>query len=87
MEFKQEFVLKKMMGDTLLVPLVNENSNFNGVITLNDTAAFIVSKLKELDSVDDVVKSITDEYDVDSEYAKKCTLNLINQLKDIGLLR
>ena len=45
MKIKEGFILRKVGGSNVIVPTGNETNEFNGMITTNDTGAFIFEKL------------------------------------------
>ncbi len=47
MRRKDGYILRTIAGSNVLVPIGNEIANFNGVISLNDSAKFLWENLKE----------------------------------------
>lgn len=86
MKIKSNFILREM-GDMNIVVAVGERAKeFNGVITLNSTATFMWKKLEEGISQEDLIKALTDEYDVDSLKAQADTKKFLNTLLDEGVI-
>ena len=70
MKIKQGFVLRKVAENYIVVPVGEMAKKFNGVIKLNESSAFMWKKLEQGIEFNDLVKAVTDEYDVDIERAE-----------------
>lgn len=86
MKIKDGFILKKIAGSYIVVPLREQIKNFSAVINLNETGAFIWECLQEDISEDDVAKRLYDEYDIDFERCRTDVKSYIEKLKEAGLL-
>ena len=64
MKIKDGFILRSVSDAYVVVPLGEAAKTFNGMITLNETGAFLWKKLSESD-VDEksLVDSLLNEYD------------------------
>ena len=82
MKIKEGFILRKVGGSNVIVPTGNE---FNGMITTNDTGAFIFEKLQSGMNSDEIVKTITEEFEIDSETATKDVEKFIEKMKDANI--
>lgn len=72
MKLKQGFILRKIAGEHVLIPTGAENiSNYNGVITINKTTAFLCGLLKEEQTKESLIKALLEKYDVGEELATK----------------
>ena len=56
------------------------------MITLNDSGAFFWNALLKDTTVDEVVKKVTSEYEVDEEKAKSDVENFVAMLKENNLI-
>jgi hypothetical protein len=56
------------------------------VVRSNETAAFIVDCLKSETTKDDIVKKLTDTYEVDSTTAQNDVGTILSQLEQIGAI-
>ena len=56
------------------------------IITINETGAFLWKTLENEVLEEDLIKALTDEYDVDEETAKKDVFAFIEKLKSAELL-
>jgi hypothetical protein len=86
MKIKDQYVLKRLAGKNIVVPIKEEAVNFNGIITLNETSAFLFEKLKNETTIELLVKDMTEAYEVDHDTAKKDIISFIDTLKKKGLI-
>ena len=87
MKIKSGFKLRTIVGEHIITGEGVERVNFNKIITLNETAVYLWENLvgKEF-TEDDVVKLLTDEYEVTEEVARKDVQNLLSKWEEAGLL-
>ena len=71
MKIKEGFILRNVAGSFVVVPIGDATIDFNGMMNLNETGAFLFEKMIEGTTRDDLIKALTDEYDVDEETASK----------------
>ncbi len=85
MKLKYNFIINQVAGQYVAVP-AGMAGDFNGMIKLNDTGAFIFGLLKEDITLEAVIEKTAKEYNCDIEEAKKSVENIIGQCKQAGLL-
>ncbi len=87
MRIKSGFELRKICRENIVISHGLNNINFTKVVSLNESAAFIWDNIKDKDfSLDDMVKLIMTEYDVDDETARKDCSQLLTQWKEVGYI-
>lgn len=86
MKIRDGFVLRQVADATIVVPAGNAAIDFNGMITLNETAAFLWRLLEEETDEEAMVKAMLAEYEVDEETARNGIERFVNKLRDEGLL-
>lgn len=86
MKIIKEFILREIAGECILVPTGKTSQEFNGMITLSDTARFIWENIERADSFEDLVKMMLEEYEIDEETAKRDAYNFIDQLLASGFV-
>ena len=86
MKIKEGFVLRSVAGSNIVVPVGRAALDFNGMITLNDSGAFLWKVLENGADIDAMVTSLLAEYDVDSETARKCSKEFVAKLNEAGCL-
>lgn len=69
MKIKDGFILRKVAGNNVVVPVGQATLDFNGMISLNETGAFIFEKMLEDISREDLIQAVVDEYGIDVEVA------------------
>ena len=70
MKRNDNYIVRKIAGETLLVPTGAASREFSGLITLNELGAFIWEHLNEARDVSALAELIAAEYDVDTETAR-----------------
>lgn len=85
MKIKDGFVKKDVAGMHIVVS-ADSSSDFDGIITLNDTGAFMFDLLIAGISKKELTDRLIDEYDVGYEIAEADTAAFIKKLDDAGLL-
>lgn len=82
MKIKDGFVLREIAGEDIVVPIGNNIADFNGVIRLNKSAAFLWRALEEDITKNDLIKSLIQEYQIDKNLAIKDVEEFINILQE-----
>ena len=86
MKIKKGFTVRNIAGSDIVVPIGNAEKIFNGMITLNESGAFFWNALLKDTTVDEVVKKVTSEYDVDESKARADVEKFINLLRENNLI-
>lgn len=86
MKIKKGFAKREIAGSNIVVPVGKTSLEFNGMITLNDSGSFFWDCLLKDTTVDNVVKTVTGEYDVDEATAKKDVEAFVKMLRENNLL-
>lgn len=87
MKIKDNLILREIAGSWIIVPVAEMVVEFNGLMNLNETGAFLWKLLAEGAEMDELVTGLLSEYDVDEETAKADVMEFISQLADKGLLQ
>lgn len=83
MKIKEGFILRNVAGSNIVVPFGDRCLDFNGMITLNDTGAFIWKQLETGAEEAEIVQAILAEYtDVDEARAAQCVKDFVEKLKE-----
>ena len=86
MKIKQNFVLRNIANEFVLIPIMDDSKSFNGIITVNETGAYIWEKLNLGLEFDEIVHNLLNEYDVDATKAKENTKEFIDELVKLGIV-
>ena len=85
MKLKSGFVLKEVAGECVVVD-VNSDLNLDGMITLNTTAKTLWQALQKGAEEEELVKALTDEYEVDEAMARQAVRSFVEKLKELSFL-
>lgn len=86
MKIKSGFAKREIAGSNIVVPVGRKSLDFNGMITLNGSGSFFWDCFCKDITIDDAVKMVTAEYDVDESTARKDIEGFVKMLKDNDLL-
>lgn len=86
MRVKNDYVLREIAGEYILVPVSKTNTGFNGLITINEIGFFIWKNIGKYSTIKELVNLILDEYEVDESTAYKDVSEFIDNLKSIGIV-
>ena len=71
MKIKDGFILRNVAGNNVVVPIGQATIDFNGMISLNDTGAFIFEQMLNEITRDELVQAVVNEYGIDEKLAQK----------------
>ena len=86
LKIKEGYLLRKVAGKYIVVPVGEEAMDFNGVITVNETGAFLWEKLQCDIEQQQLVDLMLSEYDIDEQTATDDVSAFINSLKSAVLI-
>ncbi len=86
MKIKENFTLRHIADEYIVMPTGSSIANFDGAIALNEVSAFIFEKLSNPMSKDDLVIALLNEYNVDEETATKDIDALISKFEEMGII-
>lgn len=81
MKIKEGFILRNVAGNNVVVPIGQATIDFNGMMSLNDTGAFLFGKLIEGISREDLIKAVMEEYGIEEELAEKDVDSFIGKVE------
>ena len=86
MKIKPGFMLRQVAGKKIVVPVGKASIEFNGMIHLNETGAFLWERLQSGATKESLLADILAEYDVDEETAKAGIDSFLKIAQDADLL-
>ena len=86
MKLRGEFVVRTVVENAVAVPVGQTALHFNGMVMLNDVSRVIWLCLEQETTVEDIVKAVTDAFEVESSQAAADVLEFLQQLRDAQLL-
>ena len=86
MKIKKDFVLRKVADSYVVVPVNKLTLDFNGIITLNETGAFLCERMQKGTSREDLIDALLAEYEVTPDKAAADVDIFIQKAKDADVL-
>ena len=88
MKIKEGFLVHEVAGNYVVIKIGQEAVNFNGLITLSESAKMLWDLLNRSEgaTIEELVNKLVSEYEIDEETAKNDTLEFIQSLKDNNIL-
>ena len=83
MKIKDDFYMKEVAGLSIVVPTGDTAEDMNSMINLNETATFLWRQLENETTKEELIKKLTQEYDVDYKRASQSIDNFISKLDEI----
>ena len=86
MKLKGNFVLRQIMGETIVIPVGDAMLNLNGMICLNEVGELIFRGLQAEDSREKILDEILENFDVTYEEAAGDLDDFLRRFCEVGLL-
>ena len=86
MKANDQFILRTIAGDHLLIPVGETAIAVKGMIVLSESGALIYEKLKDGCSKEELISMLTTEYEVSGEEALRDTDAFLNQMRQLNML-
>lgn len=86
MKLNQDYMLRSIAGEYVIVPTGDASRKLNGLITVNDTALVIWKGIEAGKSDDQIVQQLLEEFEVDRDLAEKDVAGFQQMLKEQGIL-
>ena len=86
LKIKKGFVLREVSGSYIVVAVGSASKEFKGLITLNETGAFLWEKLVSGNTKEGLVEAMLEEYDAPKEVIEKDVNAFVKMITDGGLV-
>lgn len=86
MEIKKNVIARTVAGEHMLVPVGDTVFEYNGIFMLTDSGMLLWNKIREGAEGDELVKALTEEYDIDEATAARDAEEFIERLKTYGII-
>lgn len=86
MKLNKNFVLRRVAGAHMVMPLGQATVNFDGMLKLNDSGALLWKALKDGADLDGLVTTLTGEYDVSEAQVRADVQEFLEKLAKAGCL-
>ena len=84
MKIKKGFILRKIADTYVIVAVGDAARDFNGMITLNETGAFLWEGICAGDDEQTLVQKLMQNYEIDEQTAKKDVAAFVKKVTDAG---
>lgn len=86
MKRNPDFLLRRVADSVVVVPVGAATAAFPGMITLNDTGAYLWELLEQEQTVETLTVAMTDRYDVEQDLARKDVEAFVGRLIPTGAI-
>lgn len=86
MKRNADYLLREVADTLVVVPVGAAANDFYGMITLNETGAYLWDLLQSEQTVQSLTEALMDEYAVEQEQAQKDVEAFVNKLVSIGAI-
>ena len=86
MKIEKEYILREIAGDYIIVPVGAAALEFNGMITVNETGAFLWEKLREGMTREELLHAMLEEYEVSEKEAEADIQEFLQMLQENKIL-
>ena len=87
MKIKSGFMMRSIAGCKVVVSVGKRTLDFNGIINLNDTGAFLWERLEQGATEEQLTAAILEQYtDVDEATARQSVKDFVGTLREAGCL-
>ena len=86
MKISENYIMRNVAGEVVIIPTGTAAQYFNGIISTNEVAAFIWQNIEKCDTPEDMLKLVLEKYDVEEEQAKKDVYGFLETLKQAQMI-
>lgn len=86
MKINKDFIIREIADETILVATGQASQNFNGMISLNEVASFILQEIEWCDDEDMLINRILDEFEADENTVREDVKEFLSQLLEVGII-
>lgn len=83
---KQPYVLRRVAGETILIPLRGEAADLDAIYVLNETAAFLWAQLDQSDDPATLAERLRRTFEVSHTQVVADVADFLNALAEAGLI-
>lgn len=87
MKINDGYLLREVAGTYIVVPVGERVIEFKGMMTLNDTGAFIWRQLQSDCKYQELLTAVLGEYEVNEEVARSDLDEFLNEARESGVLQ
>ncbi|HUX97568.1 MAG TPA: PqqD family protein [Bacteroidales bacterium] len=80
-------VTRKTGNEYILVPIANNIADMNSVFTLNETGAYIWELIDGKRDLEEIIKELTKEYEIDEATAKEDVMSFVEKMNQYLIIK
>lgn len=80
------YLLREVVGESILIPIGKASRRFNGMIHLTDTAVFIWKLVDTAADLQEIVSRLIDEYNISEEVASRDVYGFLTEFYKRGMV-
>ena len=82
----KEYVLREVLGEYMLIPTGKLSMTTNGVITISESAAYLLKKMDEGKTISQLCELLLEEYEVDRETVLSDVNEMVNNMYALNII-
>ena len=86
MKINGTYVLRKVAGDNIIIPVGETALKYNGMLTVTETGADIWEAMEKESSIEEITQMILEKYEVEKETAEKDVRDFLEGLEKAGFI-
>ena len=86
MKLNENFVLREIAGNSVILPLGSASVDLNGMLKLNSSGVLLWNALENGCDLDGLADALMSEYEIDRDTAKNDAQAFIEKLKKFGCI-
>lgn len=86
MKLTDNYMKREIAGEVILIPMGQMSTQFNGMITLNETAQYIFECLESGKNENEIVNGMLEEYEIDEVVAQNEVTNFLEKCKSLKII-
>lgn len=86
MKLKPDFALRQIAENWVVIPVGEQTLNMPGILTANESGAFLWKLLEQEQTVDSLTNAMLAEYDADPDRVRQDVLEFLEKLRDAGCM-
>ena len=83
----EDYILREIAGETILVPTGASADHFNGMLTLNETSRFLWELFRMPHTFAETVAAAQERYDDDNQSLESDIYDFVNESVMLGFLK
>ena len=86
MKRKEEFVVRNIAGEYVMVPVGKTSEKLNGMVSVTPTAAYIWENMENVSTDEEMVELVLQEFRGDKEEITADVLQFVKNLRTAGFI-